>query len=123
MARAAKSLQESRGENHIVENDIIVERSISKQHIEKLTRILADRRRGKIDAHGKPATALILDRATSPTMPDRMRGSRIAAIGASTLCSIAMARARSSIPRTSLADLIEDMQPLIHARAMMIFLG
>ena len=49
-------------ENHVVDNDIVVERSVSKKHIEKLAGILANRRRGKIDADTKPAATLIFDR-------------------------------------------------------------
>jgi len=62
MARAAESRQETRWKNRVIENDIVVERSVPKKHIEKLAGILANRRRGKIDTDTKPAAALIFDR-------------------------------------------------------------
>ena len=116
MARAAETPRRRRRQLDVVQHDVVVQRGVAEQHVEELSGVCADRPADERDAHLEQAAASSRIATTRPTISARTNSSSIAATGISTLCSTAIARARSSIDRRVAADVIDGLQTRLHGR-------
>jgi len=79
-----------------------MDRAVAEQHVEELPGVRADDVGRERDTDLEEVGSLSAIASTRPTISALIVASSMAETGISTLCSTAMARARSSIDRTSL---------------------
>ena len=102
VARTAERVRHLRRKFDIVQHHIVMDRRVAEQHIEKLSGVVSDGRDGERNAHLEQAGGRSPISSTRPTISESTNSSSIADSGISTLCSTAIALARSSIDRASL---------------------
>jgi hypothetical protein len=66
VARPAEALRHICRQLDVVKHDIVVDRGIAEQHVEKLTSIVADSGAGERNAHLEPAVPKVLNRKDPP---------------------------------------------------------
>ena len=100
--RPAERDRDLRRKFRIVQHHIVMDRRIAEQHIEKLPGVGPDGRdESEMRTSNWPADSSRIF-STRPTISDSTNSSSMAVSGISTLCSTAIAFARSSIDRASL---------------------